>query len=280
MDVMSNLNTDSVSVSGAPKALVKGIALIDLVADGAGGIRQTELIERSGLPRATAIRLLDALCDLNVLQVDRRGGYGLGPRLAGWGQKFINSLDVTQVGSDLIEDLVAETRETCFVGVLDGASVLYIVAEHSPQPVRPAARVGFRNPLYCTGIGKVLLAFADQDDQRRLIEETTFSARTENTITDAEMLRAQLRTIVERGYATDDIENEEGVRCVAAPIRDHHGDVVAALSVSAPAYRFSHEHVVDLAPRVRSTADQLSLRLGYAGAASLPNREELPHGTG
>lgn len=259
---MSNPVLDVGSISGSAKALVKGIALIDRVARSSQPPRQEELVALSGLPRSTVIRLVDVLCDLNVLRTDRNGAYLLGPRLASWGQQFINTLDAPQQGKDLLEGLRELTQETCFMGVLDGREVLYVVAAQSPQAVRPRANVGYLNPLHCTGIGKALLAFATPHERADLLEGMNLAQRTENSITDRAELERHLALVRERGYAIDDIENEAGVRCVAAPVYDHTGKVAAAISVSAPAYRFSVHDVVALAPTVCSVADQLSTRLG------------------
>jgi len=259
---MSISNLDATSISGSAKALVKGVALIDLVAASKNSLRQTDLIDESGLPRATATRLLDALCELYVLRVDRHGYYELGPRVAAWGQEYMNNLDIARLGMDLVEDLVKLSNETSFMGVRDGSNVLYVAAVNSPQAVRPSARVGSRNPLHSTGIGKALLAFAPEKERDSLLAGELVR-RTENTITDREQLDRHLAEIRARGYSTDDIENEEGVRCVAAPVRDRHGDVVAAISVSAPAYRFGDPQIAEIAPHVLRAAGELSFRLGY-----------------
>lgn len=248
--------------TGSAKALVKGIALVDTVATADSGLRLADLVDASGLPRPTVLRLLEALCEHGLLTVDRTGGYALGPRVAVWGQRYVDGLDVRTQAEDLMQALAAQTRETCFLGVRDDQCVLYIAKVDSPQAVRPAARVGGRNPLHCTAIGKVLLAYAPADVVQRYLSGP-LESKTENTITDPGQLTAEFARVRERGYAIDAIENEEGVRCVAAPVRDHTGSVVAAMSVSAPAYRFGPEDLPRLAPRVVSAAEELSRRIGY-----------------
>lgn len=262
---MSIPSLDGSSISGAAKALIKGIAILDCVAQGDAPLRQDDLVTRTGLPRSTVIRLVDALCDLNVLRTDRNGCYVLGPRVASWGQQFINTLDAAQQGKDLLEDLKESTQETCFMGVLDGHEVLYVAAAQSPQAVRPRANVGYRNPLHCTGIGKALLAFLAGPQRSELLAGMSLIQRTGNSITDREVLEAHLTQVRAQGYAIDDVENEAGVRCVAAPVFDHTGQVAAAISVSAPAYRFSLEDLQDLAPTVCTVAADLSARIGYSG---------------
>jgi IclR family acetate operon transcriptional repressor len=263
MDPMSKPDLDSTtsSVAGSAKALVKGLALVELVADSDRPLRLVDLVDASGLPRPTALRLLEVLCRAEVLRLDAAGSYALGPRVAAWGQSFLDRLDLRSQAVDLMEQLVEISGETCFLGVLDRGQVLYVAAVNSPQPVRPAARPGFRNPLHCTGIGKALLSGLD-DRQVHDLLASPMERRTENSVTEPPVLLEQLALIRRRGYAIDDVENEEGVRCVAAPIRDHTGAVVAGLSVSAPAYRFSTEDVHRLAPDVLRATAELSRRLG------------------
>lgn len=265
---MSNPIVDATSISGPAKTLIKGIALIDQIARSGEPLRQEDLAARAGLPRSTTIRLVNVLCEMNVLRTDRHGAYALGPRLASWGQLFIDTLDAVQLGQDLLSDLRDKTQETCFMGVLDGAQVLYVAAALSPQAVLPRANVGYRNPLYCTGIGKALLAFSTPENRDALLDQMQLEPRTENTITDRQELERHLAMVRERGYSTDDAENEPGVRCVAAPVYDHTGNLAAALSVSAPAYRFSTDDVIALAPVVQASAAELSMRIGHPNSTA------------
>ncbi|WP_251858323.1 IclR family transcriptional regulator [Herbiconiux sp. L3-i23] len=275
MDDMSESRLDLSSISGSAKGLVKGVAIVDLLAASTRPLRQTDIVGATGLPHATAVRLVDVLVELEMVRVDSRGLYSLGPRVAGWGQAFLDGLDISRLAFDLIEGLVEETNETSFMGILDRNQVLYVAAVSSPQPVRPVSRVGHRNPLHCTGIGKTLLAYSS-DEKRDALLQGELIRRTPNTITDKTELLAELDVIRERGYAIDEIENEEGVRCVAAPVRDHLGEVVAAISVSAPAYRFSHEDVERFAPRVVATAMELSFRAGYRTPTSAATAAPQP----
>lgn len=273
MDRMSESRMDLTSISGSAKGLVKGIAVVDLLASSRRPLRLRNLVEELGLPHATVVRLVDVLVQLDVVRVDSRGVYGLGPRVAAWGQAFLAELDIVRLAFDLMEELVAQTDETSFLGVLDRGSVLYVAAVSSPQPVRPAATVGSRNPLHSTGIGKSLLAWSSEERRAELLQGP-LEGRTPNTITDRDALARELDRCLERGYAIDDIENEEGVRCVAAPVFDHLGEVVAALSVSAPAYRFSREDVEWHGPRVAAIAHELSARAGYRGARAAQTTPE------
>jgi IclR family acetate operon transcriptional repressor len=267
MDVASKPgeNAPPASATGTAKALVKGMGLVDLIA-AEGPRRLTDLVEASGVPRGTVVRLLEVLLEAGVLRADDAGRYDLGPRLAVWGQRFLDRLDIRDRAADLMADLSARTRETCFLGIEQDGTVLYVAKADSPQAVRPAAVVGTVNPLHCTGIGKVLLAHADEAARQRCLAGPLVR-KTPNTITDPDVLAAELEVTRERGYATDEIENEDGVRCVAAPVRDHTGRVVAAMSVSAPAYRFASADLPAVAELVVAAAATLSARLGHHPAS-------------
>jgi DNA-binding IclR family transcriptional regulator len=247
--------------SGTAKALVKGLALVDVMSAADGPVRLGDLVTASGLPRPTVLRLLEVLLEERVVQA-ADGSYALGPRLAVWGQRYLDGLDVRVHAEGPMRELADATRETCYLGVRDDRSVLYIAKADSPQAVRPAARVGTRNPLHSTGIGKTLLAFG-APDEALAYANGPLETKTPNTIVDADRLGAEIDATRARGYAIDNVENEDGVRCVAAPIRNHAGEVVAALSVSAPAYRFALEDLPALAPKVLAAALEISSRIGY-----------------
>lgn len=266
----SNLDSSSrIGATGGAKALAKGLVLVDLVAHRTRSVRLTELVEASGLPRPTVIRLLDALLDAGALRSEPSGGYALGPQLLVWGQAYLNALDLPRQAQAPMRALVEESRETCFLGVRDGSQVLYVAKADSPMAVRPAATISSRNPLHSTAIGKALLAFADPQFIASYLEGPLV-ARTPNTIADPRRLQAELTVVRSRGYSVDEVENEEGVRCIAAPIRDHTGDVVAAVSLSAPAYRFTEQDPHRWAPRVRATAGAIAAHIGYSAASGHP----------
>lgn len=242
---------------------MKGLALVEAVAGAGQPARVPDLVRASGVSRSTTLRIIEALLEREVLQRDPSGAYALGPQLAVWGQQYLEGLDVRRRAEDLMRVLSEETRETCYLGVRDQRWVLYVAKADARQAVRLAAHVGSRNPLHSTAIGKALLASAPP-----AVVETYLAGplerRTRNTITEPDRLAEELAATRVRGYAIDDVENEEGVRCVAAPVRDHAGEVVASLSVAAPAYRFERSDLPAVAPRVMAAAAELSARLGHS----------------
>ena len=139
------------NASGTAKALAKGLALVELVSGADAPVRLSDLVAGSGLPRPTVLRLLEVLLEQGVLQPAAEGAFALGPRLALWGQRYLDGLDVRAHAEDLMRALAEQTRETCFLGIRDDRSVLYIAKADSPQAVRPAA--GSARATRCTAPG-------------------------------------------------------------------------------------------------------------------------------
>jgi IclR family acetate operon transcriptional repressor len=244
--------------------LVKGLAILDLLAADIGGQRLSAIVRASGVPKGTALRLLDALVASNAVTVDGTGVYRLGPRCAMWGSAFLESVDIRRMAHDTLTQLAEMSGETCHLGILEGLQVLYIDKIDGTQAIRMVSRIGGTNPLYCTGLGKAILPFLTEA-QITAVAAGPLEARTENTITDADVLRREVTSIRRRGYAVDDVENEEGVRCVGAPIFDHQDGVVASISVAGPAYRMTRGRIRGFGPLVRKAADDVSHQLGWPG---------------
>src|SRR6266699_1854050 len=255
MDAMSNPSLDEASkvgTHGAAKALIKGLALVELVAV-AGPMRLADLVEQSGLPRPTALRLLEALRDHEVVQLTSSGTYVLGPRLAVWGQPYMEGLDLRAQAEDIIDSLASETRETCFLGVRDGNQVLYVAKADSPQAVSPAARVGSRNPLHSTSIGKALLAFGPEQLIEPYLQEPLV-AKTPNTVTDPQRILHRRRR--ERGRGA--MRGRTGAR----PHRIHGGRDISLCA--------------GLPLRSRGPAASGAARHGRRAGAIAPDRVSFP----
>jgi DNA-binding IclR family transcriptional regulator len=255
--------------TGSAKALVKGIAIIDLLAAHKNGLRLTDLVNNMDVPRGTVVRLLSVMMDAHLVRHSEDGRYRLGPRSAIWGADYLSGLELRQVASDVMARLAQVGNETCHLGVRDGDSVLYIDKVESPHSLRMVSRVGGINPLHCTGIGKAMLAFISPDELDEYCSRP-LERRTANTIVSPEVLRAELQRIRDRGYAVDDIENEIGVRCIGAPIFDHTGDIAGSISLAGPTMRMTWERVEQLTSPVVEAAQEISGRLGYGLAEARP----------
>jgi DNA-binding IclR family transcriptional regulator len=228
-----------------------------------------ELAARTGIPRATAFRLLATLEEEGFV-VKEAGEYRPGFKCFIVGNVAAAGLDLRKEARPQLMSLRDDTGETAQVAILESWQVVYLERVLSRQAVGyMTSRAGAILPAYCTGLGKVLLAYRPEHEVVVWAQTQTFKALTPNTITTVDRMVDELRAIRDRGYAIDDQEREVGVRCIAAPIRDHEGEVVAALSVAGPGDRMPRQLVgSEMATRVLAAAGAISARLGYTQAAA------------
>ena len=188
--------------------------------------------------------------------------YYLGSHCLALGSQFLDETDMRAEARPILEDLVEETGETTHLGIRDGVNVVYLDKVETKHPVRMYSRVGALSPIYSTGIGKALLAFSDEQLFERVVE-AGLDRRTPNTITDPLRLQADLDRVRARRYAIDDVENEDGIRCVAAPIRAANGSALGAISISGPASRIPDERIAELGELVVECTVRLSRTFGF-----------------
>jgi DNA-binding IclR family transcriptional regulator len=223
-----------------------------------------DLATRTGIPRATAFRLLSTLEQSGFL-VKIHGAYQLGIKCFVLGNIVAGGLDLRETAHPHLVALRDATRETTQIGILDHWQVVYLERMLSPLPVGfMRSRAGAILPAYCTALGKTLLAFRPEPEVAAWAARQRFAGLTPTTITSAKRLLKDLRAIRERGYGLDEEERERGVCCIAAPIRNHTGDVVAAVSVAGPSQRMPARLAdSDLAAAVVSAANAISIDLGF-----------------
>lgn len=224
----------------------------------------TELSQKLGLHISTVHRLLATLIERGYARRDETTGkYGIGSRLLELASHLSEGVDLRQEAHPVLERLAVTVGETANLSVRSGNNLVYIDQVQSARLVRMFTRVGSSAPLYCTGSGKLFLAFSpDPTDLDQYLSVTTLEPRTKGTLTTPAALRAELQKIRERGYSLDNEEMEEGVICVAAPIFDRMGQITSALSVSGPASRMLKD-VAEIAIPVCQSATEISHALGY-----------------
>lgn len=247
------------------QSLERAFTLLDTLSEYPEGIQITRLSEKVGLSKSTVHRLLATLINMNYVRKDPESEkYKLGYRIIYLSRNIINSIDVIPVAKPFLEALSEDVNETIHLCIEDMGEVMYVDKIESNQTIRMFSRVGSRAPMYCTGVGKVLLSGMAPEDYRNVIEKTEFISKTPHTITSKEQLNDVIELIRERGYGLDDIENEEGIRCIAAPIIDSRGKVIASFSISGPTTRMTMERVNnELVAKVREVSMQISRQLGY-----------------
>jgi DNA-binding IclR family transcriptional regulator len=192
------------------------------------------------------------------------GRYRLGLRLFELGSKAISVLDLREQAHPFLSQVMSETQETVHLCVLDQDEMLYVEKLEPQRSVRLASRVGRRAPAYCTSVGKAILAELADAEVNAIVRRSGLKRITPHTITTAAGLKTELKGIRELGYAIDNEENEEGVRCVGVAVRDHSRRPVAAISVSGPAFRLGRGNIGRIARSLRQAAEALSSELGYS----------------
>ena len=247
---------------GNLQSVSRALRALELIAE-AGELGITELGRRLGVHKATASRLIATLAEKGMVERDPvsekyRLGFGV-IRLAG---AAMAGLDLVRTARPILEELAERTRETVNLGVLSGDAVVYIDQVTGTRSIVAVSWVGRRTPVHYASNGKVLLAFMDDRERERLLS-VPLERATKNTVVDPTKIRVQLAEIRARGYATTMEELEEGLNAVAAPIRRADGQVIAALSVSGPAFRMRPVDLPRVARVTAEAATSISRRLGY-----------------
>lgn len=231
-----------------------------------GRMTLSQLCRELKIPKSTAFSILETLeHEHAVIREEETGMYSLGIRLLELGQEAQQNFELRRVASPVLQQLNRETDETVHLTVLDNDVVLYVDCYESSKRLRTYSVIGVRAPLYCTAVGKAILAFLDHDEQMRIINRMQFQRFTPNTITVRTALLENLEEVRRRGYSVDDIEHEEGVRCVGAPIYNNKGRVCASLSISGPSSRITAQRIERFAEKAIAAAQEISRRLGYRG---------------
>ena len=223
------------------------------------------LAKRLGLAKSTIHRLATTLVADGLLEQDPQSGkYRLGIALFRLGALVRRRMDVSNEARPFLFDLRKKTNETVHLAILDGTEIMYVYYLESTQAIRMRSDLGGRKPAYCTAEGQAILAFGPSDVVDR-VTRVGLRARTPQTITDAGKLAKALALVRQRGYAMDDEESEISMRCIAAPIRNDGGEVVAAVGVAGPVSRLTKKTLASFAPHVIGTAAAISARIGHSG---------------
>lgn len=252
-------------------SLRRALNLLDLVAATAGrdqGASLTELAAGIESTKSTVLRLLAPLVETQLVRQEADGTYRMGIGILGLAGAYLADLDIRTAAQPVLRQLADATGHAAHLLVYSEGRVTYVDKVTGRSPIQMASRIGDTGTAYSTASGKAMLAYLDEDEIRRVIE-LGMPAKTPSTITDAQQLRDHLAIVRKQGYAYDDLENEDGIRCVAAPVFNHTGAVAAAVSVSGPAEAVwnNREAYTDL---VVDGAQRISAQLGYRGGDRSP----------
>jgi IclR family pca regulon transcriptional regulator len=246
------------------QSLARGLAVIRAFDAGSPELTLSDVARKTGLTRAAARRFLLTFSDLGYVRTDGRL-FALSPRVLELGYAYLSSLTLPDVAEPHLERLVNEVHESASVSVLDGGDVVYVARVPTSQIMRVTISIGTRFPAYATSMGRVLLAGLPDDRLDDYLASITLRAFTSQTITTEAALRDELKRVREQGWALNNQELEDGLRSIAAPIRDHAGRVTAAVNIAAPAGRTSAGRATAvLLPRLLAAAAQIEADLRAA----------------
>jgi IclR family acetate operon transcriptional repressor len=247
------------------QSLDRAIDILEHISHGSG-LTLSEIAENTGQSPATLYRILTTCAARHLVEIDPvTQEWHIGPQSFRIGSAFLQRSGIVERARPMMRALMHETGETANLGVESNRQVLFLSQVETPENIRAFFPPGAQSPMHASGIGKALLAFADHETIESYLKSGQFEAFTENTIHRQDDLQAELARIRTQGYAFDNEEKSKGMRCVAAPILNSYGEVVAGLSVSGPTARMTLERIDTISAQVMKQAETLSFGLGFSG---------------
>ncbi|HHQ4554064.1 TPA: DNA-binding transcriptional regulator KdgR [Aeromonas veronii] len=224
----------------------------------------TELSQRIMMSKSTVYRFLQTMKTLGyVNQEGETDKYTLSLKLFELGGRALEHQDLIQIADVQMHRLGKLTKETLHLGALDENSVVYLHKIDSEYNLRMYSRIGRRCPLYSTALGKVMMAWLPEEEVRSMLAGVTFERFTEHTLANVDALLAELAQVRGQGYAEDNEENENGLRCFGVPIYNRMGRIITGLSLSLPIVRFEESKRAELVSLLHEAAARISAELGY-----------------
>lgn len=247
------------------QSIEKTFHLIEIMAANNSLMRLQDIAKKADLPASTALRLLNTLQTLGyVNQDDASLRYSLSLKFARIGNMVSSRFNIREMAKPYLAELSYKCQEAACLGIEQDREVVYIDVENGPDNMLQIMHyIGKRAPMHCTGIGKLMLAAYDSPKLSDYISLKGLPVFTPNTLVTEEALRKELQTIRENGFALDREECELGAVCLAAPVKDYNGRIIAGISVSGPITRLTFERLEKIRPWVLETADHISGLLAY-----------------
>nr|WP_106780720.1 IclR family transcriptional regulator [Lysinibacillus timonensis] len=247
------------------QSIERAFIILERLSEHPSGMQITKLARETNLSKSTVHRLLSTLIELQYVNKDlETERYYISYRALYLTRNILSNSSLISVAKPILQRLVNEINETIHLCLEENGEVVYIDKIESNQTIRMYSSIGSRAPMYCTGVGKMLLSGKDENVLHDMISKVQFTKRTNNTILTPTDLLDEIDRIRKCGYALDNIENEEGIRCIAAPIYDFSGKIIASFSISGPSSRVTLERIEEeLAEKILETSRTISFQLGY-----------------
>jgi IclR family transcriptional regulator, acetate operon repressor len=253
------------------RSVERVLDMITIIAEADNPLTFSEIVEMTGLPKSSTFRYLNTLVSRGYFDVDEvNNTYQIGPGFPARNDEFTET--VKEFATPLMVELHKKWDETVNLGVLAGLTIKYLKVIESTKLIRASSRIGARDPLYCTGLGKVILSKFDNKEIKSILQMVDFTPKTKKTVSSATELQKQINQIRERGFALDDQENDPDCRCVAVsvPLVDYN----IAISLSAPSSRLPLVEVKEVAKDLSKVAKELVEMLKIRGETSKTERRK------
>jgi len=253
-------------VGGQVQSLTRGLTLLELIADSHGSVALTELAQQAGLPNSTTHRLLSTMQQQGfVRQVGDLGLWTIGAHAFVVGSSFLQSRNLLALVHPVLRSLMEASGETVNLAVLDLSDHQAVIIDQvqCSQLMRMSAPIGGKLPMHASGAGKAFLAHLSDEQVTALLHQKGLHYYTPKTLMSPQSLKENLAQVRKAGFSFDDEEHALGLRCVAAPIYDEHGEAFAALSISGPIARMTDDRIIELGALVIREARQVTL--AYSG---------------
>lgn len=254
-------------------ALQRGLQILSLLAEADRELSATQIARASKLHASTVHRFLVNLEESGYVIRDEQGNYSLGSSCISLGRAALNRLDVRRASMAVLAELNRVTRETVHLTIPNGLMAVYVEKFESLEPLRIFSHVGATVPLHCTAVGKIFLAFLPSQERTEILKKLDMVRFTPATICSIQEMEAELKLIRQNHYSFDNEEHEAHIKCVAGPIWDHSGTVIAALSVTGPTTRMSRSRMRQLVPLVQKASMAISETLGYSAPSQNGKRK-------
>ncbi|MCL5779914.1 MAG: IclR family transcriptional regulator [Firmicutes bacterium] len=247
------------------QSLDRALDILEELSRHESGLGVTEIGSIVGLHKSTVHRLLHTLMLRGYVEKKNdTEKYRLGLKLISLGQARLDSMEIRSEARPFLQELMEQTQEAVHLCLWENGKVVYIDKVESRNSVLMYSRIGRVAPIHCTGVGKVIAAFQHEEEVIKIIKESGLVYKTDKTITQLDKLLKHFEEIRRQGYAIDDEEHDPGLRCVAAPVRDYKGNVIASISVAGPTVRVTKDRIEkELATMLIETANKISRQLGY-----------------
>ncbi|SET66568.1 transcriptional regulator, IclR family [Natronincola peptidivorans] len=242
----------------------RALSILETLSDYEEGTGIKEISDKIDLHKSTVHRLLLTLIKKGYVEQNAdTNKYRLTLKLFELGNKQIEKMDILSIAKPYLKQLMEAANEVVHLVVREGSEIIYIDKVESENKIRMHSRIGTRSPMYCTSVGKAIMAHLSEKEVEKIWEASDIKRLTEYTITDLDTMKNTLEEIRQQGYALDEEENELGIRCIGAPIFDHKGEVCGAISISGPTIRVTKESILTFKEYIVDYSKKISNGLGY-----------------